>query len=78
MAQLLLYLPDELVARLRRAVPPRERSRFVQRLLEQALPPDEEDPLRRIALEVEQEERLSAEMAAWEEVTLADGLGGRR
>lgn len=75
MAQLLLHLPDALVARLKRAVPPRERSRFVQRLLEQALPPDEEDPLYRLALEVERDPALSAEMAEWEEATSGDGLG---
>ena len=38
--QLLLHLPDELVRRLKRAVPARSRSKFIQNLLEQALPPD--------------------------------------
>ncbi|BCX19170.1 MAG: hypothetical protein KatS3mg117_2852 [Geminicoccaceae bacterium] len=77
MAQLLLHLPDELVARLKRTVPPRERSRFVERLLEQALPPDQDDPLYRLALEVERDTALAAEMAEWEEATLGDGLGAR-
>jgi hypothetical protein len=34
-----------------------------------------DDPLYRAAVEVDQDEALAAEMAEWEEVTLADGLG---
>ena len=75
MQQLLVRLPEELVRRLKRRVPARGRSAFVQRLLEQALPPDEgeDDPLFRAALEVEQDERLAAEMAEWD-ATVGDGL----
>lgn len=75
--QLLVRLPDELVSRFKRSVPPRQRSRFVQSLLEQALPPaesDDDDPLYHAALAVEKDERLSAEMAEWEAATIADGL----
>jgi hypothetical protein len=75
--QLLIRLPEDLVRRLRRAVAPRERSKFVQRLLEQALPPDEvgdSDPLYQAALAVEQDEALAAEMAEWEMATIDDGL----
>ena len=75
--QLLLRLPEDLVRRFKRAVAPRERSKFVQRLLEQALPPDEvsdSDPLYRAALAVEQDETLAAEMAEWETATIDDGL----
>jgi hypothetical protein len=75
--QLLLRLPEDLVRRFKRAVAPRERSKFVQRLLEQALPPDEvsdSDPLYRSALAVEQDEALAAEMAEWETATIDDGL----
>jgi len=73
--QLLVRLPEELARRLKRRVPARGRSAFVQRLLEQALPPDEgeDDPLYRAALEVERDERLMAEMAEWD-VTAGDGL----
>jgi D-isomer specific 2-hydroxyacid dehydrogenase, NAD binding domain len=39
--QLLVRLPEELVRRFKRAVAPRQRSKFIERLLEQALPPDE-------------------------------------
>ena len=47
----------------------------MQRLLEQALPPEEGDgdPLYRVALAVEGDERLAAEMAEWD-VTSGDGL----
>jgi hypothetical protein len=75
--QLLLHLPDELVRRLKRAIPPRGRSRFIQDLLEQALPLDgvaEADPLYLAALEVEKDEALAAEMAGWEPATLGDGV----
>jgi hypothetical protein len=75
--QLLLRLPEDLVRRFKRAVAPRERSKFVQHLLEQALPPDEvsdSDPLYHAALEVERDEALAAEMEEWETTTIADGL----
>jgi hypothetical protein len=73
--QLLLHLPDELVRRLKRAVPARGRSKFIQDLLEQALPPDgavEADPLYLAALEVEKDEALTAEMGGWD-LVLSDG-----
>ncbi len=76
--QLLLHLPDELIRRLKRAVAPRQRSKFIQNLLERALPPDgvvETDPLYLAALAVEQDEALGAEMAGWEPATLGDGVG---
>jgi hypothetical protein len=74
--QMLLRLPEELVRRFRRAVPRRERSHFVQQLLEQALPPgdSDDDPLYRAAVEVERNTVLSAEMDAWETATVEDGL----
>ena len=81
MTQLLLHLPDNLVRRLKRTVAPRQRSKFVQRLLEEALPPEDagdDDPLYQAALAVEAERALAAEMGEWEEVTLADGLTGSR
>ena len=75
--QLLLHLPDQLVRRLRRSVPARQRSKFIQDLLEQALPPDgavETDPLYLAALSVEADEALAAEMAEWEPAMIADGV----
>ncbi len=73
--QLLVRLPEDLIRRLKRRVPARGRSTFIQRLLEQALPRDEgeDDPLYRAALEVERDERLAAEMAEWDD-TARDGL----
>jgi hypothetical protein len=74
--QLLLRLPEDLVRRFRRAVPSRERSHFVQQLLEQALPVEDgdDDPLYQVALDVEQDVRLNTEMTEWEAATLEDGL----
>lgn len=73
--QLLVRLPEDLARRLKRRVPARQRSLFVQRLLEQALPPDEgdDDPLYQAALAVEHDEHLTAEMAEWD-ATAGDGL----
>ncbi len=72
--QLLVRLPEDLVRRLKRRVPARRRSDFLRALLEQALPPDDEnDPLYQAALAVEQDERLNAEMAEWD-ATVGDGL----
>jgi predicted transcriptional regulator len=75
--QLLIRLPDELVRRFKRNVSVRQRSMFIRRLLEDALPPEDggdDDPLYRAALAVEQERALAAEMADWEVATIADGL----
>ncbi len=65
--QLLIRLPDEVLRRLRARVAPRQRSAFVQGLIEQALPADgDDDPLYQAALLVEQDAGLSAEMAEWD------------
>ncbi len=75
--QLLVHLPEALVRRFRRAVAPRLRSKFVEQLLDQALPPDEvsdSDPLYQAALAVERDEALAAEMAEWETATVDDGF----
>jgi hypothetical protein len=77
---LLVRIPEELVRRLRRKVPLRQRSKFVAQLLEQALPPDEasdSDPLFQAALAVERDEALAAEMAEWEAATSGDGFSRR-
>ena len=75
--QLLVRLPDDLVRRFKRSVAARQRSKFIERLLQEALPGvenSEDDPLYRAALAVEQDEELAAEMAEWEEATDADGI----
>jgi hypothetical protein len=75
--QLLIRLPESVARRLRQHVAARQRSRFIERLLNEALPPEEvsdDDPLYRAALDVERDERLASEMAEWEEAALADGI----
>ena len=71
--QVLLHLSDDIAERLRRAIPARQRSAFVQSLIEKALPPQDDDWLYKVALEVEADHALNAEMDAWD-VTVADGL----
>jgi hypothetical protein len=73
--QVLVHIPDSLAKRFKQAVPARQRSAFVAGLLEQALP-EEDDPLYRIALEVEQDAALNAEMREWREGLVADGIRG--
>jgi metal-responsive CopG/Arc/MetJ family transcriptional regulator len=77
--QLLVRLPDDLAKRFKRSVAPRQRSKFIERLLQEALPnpqDSDDDPLYQAALAVEQDEKLAAEMSEWEEATLGDGLSG--
>jgi hypothetical protein len=76
--QLLIRLPDELARRFKRSVSPRQRSKFIQRLLEEALPLEngDDDPLYRAAMAVEKEEALAAEMDEWEIATIEDGFAG--
>ena len=76
--QVLIRLPDALVRRFKNNVAARQRSKFIQRLLEEALPPEDgsdDDPLYQAALAVEQEHELAAEMAEWEVAAIGDGLG---
>ena len=74
MAQLLVYLPDDLAKRFKQAVPARQRSQFVQRLIQDALPDETDDPIYRAALAVEQDEAFNDEMAEIERATVGDGL----
>jgi len=73
--QLLLHIPEPLAVRFKQTVPARQRSEFVAKLLEQALPV-EEDPLYLAALDVEQDLALGEEMREWREGLIADGLRG--
>jgi hypothetical protein len=76
--RLLIRLPDALVVRrFKRNVSARQRSKFIQHLLEEALPPEdgsEDDPLYQAALAVEEEQALAAEMAEWEAAAIDDGF----
>jgi metal-responsive CopG/Arc/MetJ family transcriptional regulator len=73
--RMLVSLPEELAQRFRSRVAPRQRSAFVQHLLEMHFGPTRggDDALYHIALAVEQDERLSSEMAEWD-ITCGDGL----
>jgi hypothetical protein len=73
--QLLLHLPESLAERFKQAVPARQRSAFVAGLLEKAFP-EEDDPLYRIALEVERDAVLNAEMREWRDALAGDGIRG--
>lgn len=72
--QMLLHIPDALAERFKQTVPVRKRSEFVAKLLEQALPEEDDDPLYLIALAVEQDEALNAEMKEWREGLIGDGI----
>jgi metal-responsive CopG/Arc/MetJ family transcriptional regulator len=75
--QVLIHLPDELVRRFKRHISVRQRSKFVQWLLEDALPPEDgsdDDPIYQAALAVEKEQELASEMAEWEAATIEDGF----
>jgi len=76
--RLLVRLLDALVRRFKHCVSVRQPGKFIQRLLEEALPPEngsDNDPLYQAALAVENEHKLAAEMAEWEIATIDDGLG---
>jgi hypothetical protein len=73
--QLLVHLPDALAERFKQTVPARQRSDFVAKLLEKALPV-EEDPLYLAALDVERDLALGEEMREWRDGLIADGLRG--
>ena len=78
--QIQLRLPGDLVSRFKRNVRPRQRSAFVQLLLEQALPSAESDsdPLYLAALALEKDTALHADMADWETATVGDNLTSPR
>jgi hypothetical protein len=72
--QILVHVPDELAMRFRSNIPLRKRSAFISKLLEKALPADN-DVLYKAALAVEQDEALNADLAVWDEAS-SDGLDG--
>ena len=79
--QVLIHLPDQLVRRCKRRISVRQRSRFIQRLVEDALPPEvggDDNPLYQAALALEKEHELASEMPEWKAATIEDGLGERQ
>ncbi|MDO4840504.1 MAG: hypothetical protein Q3990_07520 [Desulfovibrionaceae bacterium] len=73
--QMLFHIPGALATRFKQRVPAGQRSAFVTMLIEQAMPEDE-DPLYLLALELERDASLDAEMREWREGLIADGMSG--
>ena len=75
--QILIRLPEDVAARLKAAVPARQRNKFVADLVARAVA-RHEDELAKIAAAVTDEERrnpeLAQEMRDWE-ATVGDGIG---
>lgn len=72
MEKVLISLPDELAARMRAAIPRRQRSQTFTHLIEKEVA-RREQLLYECALAVEKDEALCEEMKEWD-ITLADGL----
>lgn len=71
--QLLVHLPDDLVARFRKSIPSRQRSDFIRELLERSLP-NHDDELYRLALQAQaHDDKNSDEFSDFSHTTL-DGL----
>ena len=72
MSKILLSIPDDIASRMRAAIPHRQRSKVMVRLLEIEIE-KREKALYECALVVEKDELLGGEMDDWD-VTLQDGL----
>ena len=74
--QMLFHIPDTIAERFKQAVPPRQRSAYVARLMENSLPEETDDPLYKVALAVEEDATLNEEMKEWREGLISDGIRG--
>ena len=78
--QILIRLPEEIAARLKAVVPPRQRNKFVSDLVATAIA-RHEDELAKIATAVTNEEKRNPKIARetrdWE-ATIADGLAEKQ
>ena len=72
MKKILISIPDRLVARMRAAIPPRQRSKAIALLLEKEIERREKS-LYECAMAVEEDKALRDEMKDWG-ITLSDGL----
>ena len=72
MNKVLISIPDHVASRMRAAIPQRQRSKVIARLIEQEVERREQE-LYQCALAVEQDTGLNEEMKEWD-VTLQDGL----
>ncbi|WP_295553026.1 hypothetical protein [Limnohabitans sp. Rim8] len=71
--QVLIRLPTEVARRFRNAIPARQRSEFVRKLLEENLP-NVDDHMYELALQAEAFDRANPEEVSELDVTLMDGL----
>ena len=71
-AKILISLPDELAARLKTTIPPRQRSKVLRTLIEKEITRREKQ-LYKSALAVETDKQLNKEMEDWD-VTAGDGI----
>ena len=72
MNKVLISIPDDIANRMRSAIPQRQRSKVIVRLIEKEIE-RREKTLYECALAVEQDAALNQEMSEWD-VTLQDGL----
>ena len=72
-AKVMFSLPDQLVARMRSAIPSRERSRVLAVLLEKEISAREQQLFLRAKL-LEANKNLKEEMVAWDKEFGGDGL----
>jgi hypothetical protein len=72
MNKVLISIPDDIAARMRTAIPPRQRSKVIVRLIEAEVN-RREKKLYECAVAVENDQSLNEEMEDWD-ITLQDGL----
>lgn len=71
--QVLIRLPTEVARRFRNAIPARQRSEFVRKLLEENLP-NVDEQMYELALQAEAFDRVNPEEVSEFDATLMDGL----
>ena len=71
--QILIRLPNEVARRFRNAIPARQRSEFVRKLLEENLP-NVDEHMYELALQAEAFDRANPEEVSELDATLMDGL----
>jgi hypothetical protein len=71
--QILIRLPTEVARRFRNAIPARQRSEFVRKLLEENLP-NVDEHMYELALQAEAFDRANPEEVSALDATLMDGL----
>jgi metal-responsive CopG/Arc/MetJ family transcriptional regulator len=72
MQKVLVSLPDDLAVRMKRMIPPKQRSRIIAEMLEAEIA-KREHSLYQCACEVEADSALNNEMKDWE-ATVGDGI----